>query len=447
MINIIKDKKYILLLSFLFLFLINCNSNDSTEIQDTPVIETSNEWIIYEVNPKLFEKDKSFNSISSRLDDIQELGVNVVWIMPIYEEGIEKAFGSPYSVKDFKKINSSYGSFEDLKLLVSKAHSKNMKVILDWVANHSSWDNKWIENKDWYTQNSSGDIISPPGFNWSDVADLNYNNLEMRHAMIDAMKYWITEIGIDGYRCDYAEGVPSDFWREAIKELRNIKGDELIMLAEGGKSSLFNDGFDLVYGWDFAFKLQELYNGKITLNGLFEANERELEGLPEGKQRMRYSTNHDMASDESPIQVYKNEKGAMSAFVIATTMGGTPMIYSSQEIGYASPLSFFNFRSIDWNNNQDYSAEYKKILRIYSQSEALRGGSLRTFHTENAASYYRKSKNEGVLVMVNITDKNINVKVPIEFAHENMINLLDNSSEALPTVIHLEPFQYKLWKN
>lgn len=438
------NNRCVFLLSFLFLFLTNCSSNSATEIPEIPIVETENKWIIYEVNPKLFEKDNSFNSIANRLDEIQEMGVNVVWLMPIYEEGIEKAFGSPYSVKDYKKVNTSYGSLEDLKALVNKAHTKKMKVILDWVANHSSWDNSWIENKDWYTQNANGDIISPPEFNWSDVADLNYNNLDMRHAMIDAMKYWITEVGVDGYRCDYAEGVPSDFWKESIKELRKLKGDDLIMLAEGGKASLFSDGFDIIYGWDFAFKLQDLYNGKISLRSFYETQQKEYQNVPEGKHRMRYSTNHDMASDESPIQVYKGEKGAMSAFVIATTMGGSPMIYSSQEVGYSSPLSFFNFRAIDWSSNPTYSSEYKKVMNIYNNSKALRKGVLRTFDTENVVSFYRESNNEGVLIMVNITDKKTEVKVPIEFANEKMKNLLDNSSETLPTVLELEPFQYKI---
>lgn len=441
-----KYSRYTFIFSFILFFLINCSSSNTTEISEPTTNDTDNEWIIYEINPKLFEKNKAFNSIANRLDAIKEMGVNVIWLMPIYEEGIEKGVGSPYSVKDYKKVNPNYGSLEDLKSLIAKAHGKDMKVILDWVANHSSWDNSWIKNKDWYTQDANGDIISPAGFNWYDVADLNFDNIEMRKEMIDAMKYWITETSIDGYRCDYAEGVPSDFWAESIIELRKLKGDDLIMLAESGKASLLADGFDIVYGWDFGYKLQDLYNGKATLKEFYETHQKEYQNVPEGKQRMRYTTNHDMASEHSPIQIYKGEKGAISAFVIATTIGGTPMIYSSQEVGYSSPLNFFNVQTLDWNSNPTYLAEYKKIMSIYSKSDALRNGTLRTFDTENVASFHRKSKNEEVFIMVNTTDKKIEVKTPIEFAHEEMKNLVDNSTETLSTMTELEPFQYKIWR-
>ena len=193
--------------------LAGCSTNEVPEVTPPVIDEKGNEWIVYEVYPGLFEHGNAFNGIADRLDEISELGVNVIWLMPIYEQGIEKGIGSPYSIKDYKKVNEDYGTLEDLKSLVSKAKAKDMMVILDWVANHSSWDNAWIENKDWYTQDANGNIISPAGFNWADVADLNFSNRDMRDAMIDAMKYWVTEGGVNGYRCDYAEGVPGDFWK------------------------------------------------------------------------------------------------------------------------------------------------------------------------------------------------------------------------------------------
>jgi alpha-amylase len=427
-------------------FIAGCGSSEPNVKIDPPGDEIGNEWVVYEVYPGFYEKGKSFNAISNQLDNIKALGVNVLWLMPIYEEGVLKGIGSPYCIRDYKKVNSDYGTIDELKFLVSKAHDKGMKVIFDWVANHTSWDNAWTQNKDWYTQDSNGNIVSPPGMGWNDVADLNFNNNNMRKEMIAAMSYWINELNIDGYRCDYAEGVPDDFWEEAISELKKIKGDDLLMLAEGGKASLLANGFDMLYAWDFAYRLQDLYAGKITVNNLYETHYQEYKDVPAGKQRMRYTTNHDMSSQQTPIQAYKGEKGAISAFVIATTLGGSPMIYSSQEVGYPTQLSFFNFINIDWNSNQSYKNEYKKIMDIYTSSDALKKGSLRTFENGKVATYVRKSQKETILILVNTANEQFEAKIPIEFSQENMINLLTNSVEKMPSVLTLEPYQYKILK-
>lgn len=427
-------------------FIAGCGSSEPNVKIDPPGDEIGNEWVVYEVYPGFYEKGKSFNAISNQLDNIKALGVNVLWLMPIYEEGVLKGIGSPYCIRDYKKVNSDYGTIDELKFLVSKAHDKGMKVIFDWVANHTSWDNAWTQNKDWYTQDSNGNIVSPPGMGWNDVADLNFNNNNMRKEMIAAMSYWINELNIDEYRCDYAEGVPDDFWEEAISELKKIKGDDLLMLAEGGKASLLANGFDMLYAWDFAYRLQDLYAGKITVNNLYETHYQEYKDVPAGKQRMRYTTNHDMSSQQTPIQAYKGEKGAISAFVIATTLGGSPMIYSSQEVGYPTQLSFFNFINIDWNSNQSYKNEYKKIMDIYTSSDALKKGSLRTFENGKVATYVRKSQKETILILVNTANEQFEAKIPIEFSQENMINLLTNSVEKMPSVLTLEPYQYKILK-
>lgn len=421
------------------------SDDDNSTPSNPPVEEIENKYVIYEANPGLFGNSGAFNNIANQLDNIRALGVNVVWLMPVYEQGVKDAFGSPYCVKDYKKTNPEYGTTAELKSLVSKAHSKNMKVILDWVANHTSWDHAWMNNKAWYTQDSGGNIISPPGMGWNDVADLNYANTDMRRSMLDAMKYWVTETGIDGYRCDYAEGVPSDFWKEAIAELKTLKGNELLMLAETGKASYLADGFDLVYAWDFAYKLQDVFSGKATVASLYNLHSQEYEGVPTGKHRMRYTTNHDMAFDKSPIQVYGGEQAAFSAFVIATTMGGSPMIYSSQEIGYAQPLSFFDHNPLNWNSNVPYCRQYQTLMAAYQVSDALRKGELRTYDTGKVATFSRKSLKEKVLVMVNTSASAQQAKVPIEFALENAHSLTSNTSITLPSVLTMEAYQYNIW--
>lgn len=439
-------RKLLMILSGVFMLHLSGCSTDNGETPSTSGEGIADGLVIYEANPKLFARTAVFGAISTRLDEIKALGTNVLWLMPIYEQGVKNAFGSPYCIKDYQKLNPAYGTLAELRSLVDNAHSKGMKVILDWVANHTSWDNVWMQNKSWYTQDAAGNIVSPEGAGWADVADLNYNNADMRKAMLEAMKYWVNEANIDGFRCDYAEGVPDDFWKQAISELKALKGESFLMLAEGSKGSLFTDGFDIVYGWNFAAKLQDVYAGKATPADLYKVHREEYLNVPAGKQRLRYSTNHDQAAEKSPIEIYKGERGAMSAFVLAATLGGTPLIYSSQELGYAQKLSFFDSPLMDWTANAAYQNEYKKVMDVYRSSVALQKGGLRTYETGGVACYYRTSAKENVLVMVNISNQAVTFKAPIERAGDSVKNLMDNTVSVLPVVMTLEPYQYYIFQ-
>lgn len=441
-----KTKTTLWLLSALFMLNVSGCSANNGDIPSTPEVGVADGLVIYEANPKLFARTAALNAVSARLDEIKALGANVLWLMPIYEQGVKDAVGSPYCIKDYKKLNPNYGTLEELRSLVKRAHEKGMAVILDWVANHTSWDNVWMQNKSWYTQDASGAVISPEGMGWADVADLNYSNADLRKAMLDAMKYWASEADIDGFRCDYAEGVPDDFWEQAIGELKAMKGEKFLMLAEGSKGALFTDGFDIVYGWDFASKLQEVYAGKATPANLYEVHRQEYRNIPVGKQRLRYSTNHDQASEKSPVEAYGGERGAMSAFVLAATLGGTPLIYSSQETGYAQKLSFFDSPLMDWTANASYRNEYERVMAVYLSSVALQKGDLRAYETEKVACYYRTSAEERVFVVVNTSGKAETIKTPIERAGDSVKNLMDNTVSTLPVALTLEPYQYYIWK-
>lgn len=444
----IKFRTYIqVILPALLLHLFTGCNNDSGSETDPPLpTEAGNERVVYQANPKVFARTNALNAISARLDEIQDLGVNVLWLMPVYEQGVKNAIGSPYCIKDYKKLNADYGTLDDLKSLVNKAHGKGMRVLLDWVANHTSWDNAWIQNPSWYTRDAGGNIISPAGMGWADVADLDYSNADMRSAMIEAMKYWVTTANVDGYRCDYAEGVPDDFWKQAIKELKTIKGDDLLMLAEGGKSALYADGFDMVYGWSLTPKLQEVFAGKTTLSALYEVHRQEYQGVPAGKQRLRYTTNHDLASEHSPLQSYKNARGAMAAFVLATMLDGVPLIYSSQEIGYPQSLSFFGYQLMDWNSNTACLNEYKQWMKVYKASATLRGGALKTYETGKVASLYHSAGDKGLFVLVNTSNEPQTVKVPIERTGDKVKNLLNNEVTTLSSALTLEAYQYYIWE-
>eukprot|EP01137_Pigoraptor_chileana_P018988 Opistho-2@79351 len=261
---------------------------------DTPFtnVPQTADILMYEVNLSAFSATGNLKGVQSRLDSVKNLGVNVLWLMPIYPIGELKGVGSPYAVKNYTQINTAFGNLEDLRLLVKEAHKRNIAVMLDWVANHTSWDNPWIQNPSWYAKDAAGTIISPPGMNWNDVAELNYSSTAMRKEMIKSMTYWVLEANIDGFRCDYAEGVPTDFWKQAIDALRAIPNRKLIMFAEGAKKELLSAGFDMIFGWDFYTKLKDVMNNNKPASDLLAFNITDYNNVPEGSQILRWITNH-----------------------------------------------------------------------------------------------------------------------------------------------------------
>lgn len=456
----LSSEIYLLVLLLFLSFAFSCKDDDpepdpggnsnTEEFYDEPFdkVPAINEIRMYEANPRVFASTNSLNAITARLDEIKSLGTNVLWLMPVTEQGKEKAFGSPYCVKDYKKVESTYGNLEDLRTLVKEAHKREMAVILDWVANHTSWDNEWVnKNPDWYTKDASGNIIPPEGTNWSDVADLDYNSRDMREAMIDAMKYWIREANIDGYRCDAADWIPSDFWRDALYELRKMQDIRtIIMLAEGTEPKNLQAGFDLDYGWNFCDVLEGLYSGTKTVANLYQSHSSEFNQIPNGKQKLRFTTNHDRASENSPIKTYGGQTGALSAFVISSTLGGVPLIYSSQEVGYASTVNFFNYVNINWNNNPTTYAEYQKIMDIRSDNEIFQNGQLQTFEDKDIVHYFRYDGDEKIYVIVNVRNEAKTMTIPVE-CRGSWTNLMENSSVTLSSQLRLNAYEYYILSN
>src|ERR1035437_1970268 len=261
-----------------------------TPFQHVPATE---DIVMYEINPGAFSQQGNFTGITARLDTIKSLGINTIWIMPVFPIGVLKSIGSPYCVRNYTQINPNYGTLEDLRNLVSEAHNRNIAVIIDWVGNHTSWDNPWIDNKSWYTEDANGNIISPAGTNWTDVADLNYSNSDMRFAMIKAMKFWALSANIDGFRCDAADYVPFDFWQQAIDTLQNMKGRNFILLAEGSRIDHFTAAFQLNYAWDFLTTLRNVFISGNPASQLFTTNTAEFLTVPSNKRKLRFTTNHD----------------------------------------------------------------------------------------------------------------------------------------------------------
>ena len=348
-------KLLLIMLLTLFVVVIGCKPKDNhaTPVGESYLAPEVADVVMYQVNPRVFAPSNSFQAIISRLDSIEDLGVNMLWIMPIYPIGEEKSKNSPYSVRDYKAVAPEYGTVDDLRMLVESCHERGMGVILDWVANHTAWDNVWLkQHPDWYTHDKEGKVIYPPGTDWTDVADLDYSNKEMRAAMIDAMRYWEDSVGVDGFRCDVADQVPVDFWTECIKTLRAAaKPRRLIMLAEGAKPENFIAGFDLNYAWEFMGAIAEVMKGEAKVKRLVDVDKHEYQDLGHGKFKLRFTTNHDEATKASPIKLYGGERASMAAFVATTMLHGGMLIYGSQEVGYPETINFFKYVPVNWNAN------------------------------------------------------------------------------------------------
>jgi len=405
---------------------------------------------IYQVNMRAFSSTSNFQGVIARLDSIKALGINVIYLMPIFPVGSVNSVNSPYCVKDYKAVNSEFGTLADLRALVDGAHSKNMSVILDWVANHTSWDNPWITaHSDWYLKNGSGVIVSPPGTGWTDVAQLNFNNAEMRLQMIKDMKYWVYTANVDGFRFDYADGPPFDFWQQTVDTMRNISAHNLLLLAEGNRSSHFTAGFDYIFGFSFYGQLKAIFNNNQPATNIDAVNNSEYVNATAGQQVVRYITNHDVnGSDGTPLTLFGGINGSMAAFVVTAYMKGVPMIYNGQEVGTPFQLVFpFTGADINWTLNPGITAEYKKVIAFRNSSTAIRRGSLTSYSSADVCAFIKVSGTEKVFVASNLRNNTITYTLPAAVAGMTWIDAMTGNNTALGTQIILPPYSYLVLKN
>jgi glycosidase len=404
---------------------------------------------LYQVNMRVFSKQGNFKGVIERLDSIKALGANVLYLMPHYPVGQFKSVNSPYCIKDYKAVNPEFGTLDDLRALVDGAHSRNMAVILDWVANHTSYDHIWIKNKSWYLQDSSGNVISPSGMGWNDVAQLNFSNADMRLAMIDAMKYWVYEANIDGFRCDYADGPPVDFWKQAIDTLRNIKSHQLILLAEAKRQENYKVGFDYNFGFQFFGNLKKIYEHDHSARSIDSLNVEDYKGATEDQQIIRYTSNHDVnGSDGTPLELFGGERGSMAAFVVVAYMKSVPMIYNGQEVATPYRLTFpFTSNKVDWTINPGITAEYKRVIAFRNNSTAIRRGVLKSYSTDDVCAFTKQYGNEKVLVIVNLRNKAVDYVLPSALKNSSWTNVMQGSKQKLKDSIRLRPYSYLVLTN
>ncbi len=456
------------LFSFLLILLISCSKNDAppvtppngggdTTIADptptqygTPFANVPNreDATIYQVNIRAFSDAGNLQGVIERLDSIKALGINVIYLMPVYPVGAVKSVNSPYCIKGYLSVNSEFGTLTDLRALVDGAHTRNMSVMLDWVANHTSWDNAWItQHKDWYKQDANGNIVSPG--NYTDVAQLNFSNDSMRLAMIADMKYWVYTANIDGFRCDFADNPPVDFWAQAIDTLRNIKTHKLLLLAEGSRSANFTAGFDYNFGFAFYDNLKSVYKSNTYVTSIDNLNNTDYTNASNGQMVVRYITNHDVnSSDGTPISLFNGKNGSMAAFIVTAYMKSVPMIYDGQEVGMTTPITFpFTSVNIDWNQNPDVTAEYKKIVGFRNSNDIVRNGSLISYDSNDACVFTKSLNGKQVLVMVNMRNAVVNYSSPSALQNSMWKDAFDASAYTVASTVSLQPYQYKILVN
>jgi Glycosidases len=434
----------------------NCNKNQeglpsgNTTFNDPAFSNVPNvaDMVVYEVNIPAFSSSGNLSGATQRLDSIKNLGINVIWLMPIYPIGYTNAVGSPYCVNNYKAVNPSFGTLDDLRTFVREAHKRNMAVILDWVGDHTSWDNSWIQHKSWYNQDANGNIISPPGTGWMDVAQLNYSNSTMRDEMIKCLKYWITQSNVDGYRFDAVDFVPSNFWQQAIDTLKAMPGRKMILLAEGGKAVNFTDGFQMNYSWDFVTTLKSVFGG-AKARTIFSADSVEYSVVPSGSQKLRYITNHDLNYNSSLIDDYYTPEGSLAAYVITSFLRGVPLIYDGQEVAYPNKISFFQSGTptqVTWEINGNIYNEYKKLMGVRNSLPSVKNGSVAYYADDNVAAFKRTYQGEEVLVLVNVRNSSSSFVTPFSLLNTSWTNLLNNNSVTLSTTVSLDAYSFLVLK-
>jgi len=385
-------------------------SRDISNETARPTRDWVRDGVVYEIYPRAFSPQGNFNGITARLDDLKDLGVNILWLMPIHPIGQEKkkgTIGSPYAVRDYYGINPDYGTKEDFKKLITEAHRRGMKVIIDIVANHTSWDSVMMKWPEFYEHDASGRITYP--HDWSDVAELNYGNPQLRRYMTDMLKYWIREFDLDGFRCDVAEEVPTDFWENARAELDQIKPD-IVMLAEGHKAELLLKAFDFDYSWPLHSALTNVAQGRGRASDLRSEWDKEFRGWPRGSLHMRFSDNH----DERRALARFGEPGALAASALMFTLDGVPLLYNGMEVGDTTESgapALFEKLPIFWpiaERRPEFPRFYKQIMALRRSSGALRRGALEWLTNSDESrvlSYMRRTADEEVLVAVNLSNR------------------------------------------
>jgi glycosidase len=377
-----------------------------------PGTRKSPDWlrsaVVYEIFPRNFSKEGDLNAITARLDELKDLGVDILWLMPIHPVGEKMrkgSCGSPFAVRDFYAVNPDYGTTNDFKRLIDEAHRRGMKLIMDIVAGQTAWDSVLMEHPDFYKKDTNGAII-PPNPAWTDVAGLNYANPEVRRYMTEMMKYWLRDFGVDGFRCDVAPTVPVDFWESARDELEKINPQVIILADAGAKPELLAKAFDVDSSWGFFHTLDWAISGVEPVSYLKESWEHTHEQYPKGALHLRISDSH----EQTRAVARYGMDGALAAQVLMLTLDGVPLFYNGMEAGDATESAdpaLFEKMPVFWHpgGRPPLREIYRDLIKLRKQYAALHDGDVAWLQNTAAGevvSILRKDEKDEFLVLINL---------------------------------------------
>jgi cyclomaltodextrinase / maltogenic alpha-amylase / neopullulanase len=369
--------------------------------------------VIYELFPRQFSPEGNFNGITARLDELKDLGVNAIWLMPIHPIGEKMrkgTVGSPYAVRDYYAIEADYGTAEDFKRLINEAHKRGMKIIIDIVANHTAWDNVLIKSHpEFYKHDANGRIV-PPVPEWTDVAGLDFSNPKLREYLITMLQYWLKEFDLDGFRCDVAHMMPVDFWEQARTALQKTKPD-IIMLAEASKPELLTNAFDIDYSWPLLGTINNVLIHSAPVSDIQRSWEESVQQFPKGALHMRMSDNHDEARAVARFGI----RGAIAASVLVFTLDGVPLLYNGMEVGDATESgdpALFEKLPVFWQPKERPPMRdiYRDLIKLRKQYPALRGGQvvwLRNSDAANVVTFMRQDDKDEFVIVINFSNRPI----------------------------------------
>lgn len=426
--------------------------------------------VIYEANIRQYSPEGTFNAFTKDIPELKKLGVKIIWLMPVFPishknrkakgdlmvEDIPdmqertKYLGSYYAVADYNRVNPDLGTEADLKNLIKTAHDNGIYVILDWVANHSGWDNPWInDHPEYYTKNEKGEMIHPEGTDWTDTADLDYSNEGLRKAMRESMEYWVREFDIDGYRCDVADKVPTDFWVDTVGALKQIK--PVFMLAESEQKDLFEEAFDMGYNWEGHHLMNGLAQGKNTVQEWDSYMERVDSLYQEDDILMNFITNHDENSWNGSVKERMGDAGE-AMLVMSYAIPGMPLLYSGQEYGMEKRLKFFEKDTIPKQKGHIWNV-MERLADVKNNNPALHGGKnaaaykrLKTSDDATIYAFERTNQGRRVVYFFNASNKSKHFEVPtvsgklLELSRGGELNVQEGHTFSFP------PYGYRLFE-
>ena len=415
--------------------------------------EWSKNSVLYEVNVRQYTEQGTFNAFAEHLPRLKALGVDVLWFMPTFPIGVlnrKGELGSYYSVKDFLNVNPEFGTLDDFKSVLKKAHELGMKVIIDWVPNHTSWDNNLtIEHPEWYVKDSKGKFSPPIGTDWTDVIQLDWSKKGLQDYMIEALKFWVNT-GVDGFRIDHPHNTPKEFWERARTELTAIKPVLLIGEIEE-PTDFLEKGMDMNYAWEMYHLLVNIAQGKDSVRSLAKYYEKERSTYPNNVYRLQFLTNHDENSWGGTIDSLMGD-GQRAFATLIFTAKGVPLIYSGQEDCLNKRLKFFVKDPIKWDTCI-LTGFYKDLISLKKQNRALWNGEagspmvkIKTNKDKAIFAFYREKDDNRIIVLLNLSKRSIALKSLPGNLNDEYTDYFTRLRTVLPLTdsLRFEPWGYKV---